>query len=239
LTNSKRGSILSRGTLVVCHVSLVGQWIDEAKSKLSDPGLVYPYHGQNRKCNAATLAQNSIVVTMFQTLASDATYHAKKAGDGYCAPCEQVHWWRVICDESRSLRDAHTQKSKAVMNLVADHKWFVSGMPVNTSLNDLRNQLKFIGLENIDDMFTIFSATAFSHTNDRTRRNTDYSHDNRVFGHFVFLLRSVMIRHTQQQTYRGTTTTLMSLPPKASNPLCSKLQRVVWLSSYSCFVCAG
>jgi hypothetical protein len=32
-----------------------------------------------------------------------------------------------ICDESHSLRDASTQKSTAVMNLVADHKWLVSG----------------------------------------------------------------------------------------------------------------
>mmetsp|Transcript_8692 Transcript_8692/g.15747 ORF Transcript_8692/g.15747 Transcript_8692/m.15747 type:complete len:133 (-) Transcript_8692:2884-3282(-) len=49
VSNSKRGSIISRGTLVVCPVSLVGQWIEEAKSKLKDPGLMYPYHGQNRK----------------------------------------------------------------------------------------------------------------------------------------------------------------------------------------------
>jgi hypothetical protein len=150
--NKKRGSIISRGTLVVvscvlcrilnttcigililslfrpqCHVSLVGQWIDEAKSKLKDPGLVYPYHGQSRKRDAAILAKNAIVVTTYQTLASDASYHAKKHGALYCAPCEQVRWWRIICDESHSLREANTQKSAAVMNLVADHKWLVSG----------------------------------------------------------------------------------------------------------------
>ena len=105
----------------------MGQWIDEAKSKLVDPGLVYPYHGQNRKRNAATLAQNSIVVTTYQTLASDATYHANKTGGAYCAPCEQVRWWRIICDESHSLREAGTKRSMAVLNLVADNKWLVSG----------------------------------------------------------------------------------------------------------------
>ena len=110
-----------------CHVSLVGQWIDEARSKLKDPGQVYPYHGQNRKRDAMTLAKNSIVVTTYQTLASDADYHAKKGGNDYCAPCEQVRWWRIICDESHSLRDASTRKSAAVMQLVGDHKWLVSG----------------------------------------------------------------------------------------------------------------
>ena len=38
----------------------------------------------------------------------------------------------------------------------------------------------------------------------------------RVFGHFMFLMRSLMMRHSQGQVYRGTTPkkTLMSLPKK-------------------------
>jgi hypothetical protein len=219
-SNGKRGGIISRGTLVVCHVSLVGQWIDEAKSKLSDPGLVYPYHGQNRKRDAATLAQNAIVVTTYQTLASDATYHAKKGGADYCAPCEQVRWWRVICDESHSLSEASTQKSSACMNLVADHKWLVSGTPVSSSFNDLKNQLKFIGLlEDVDEMFRTFAVTALKHANDPGRskkRGRKQSRDDRAFGPFTFMMRNIMIRHTHNQKYTGTTTTLMSLPPKVS-----------------------
>jgi hypothetical protein len=35
-------------------------------------------------------------------------------------------------------------------------------------------------------------------------------------GKLLFFLRNLMIRHTQKQTYRGTTTTLMSLPAKVS-----------------------
>ncbi|KAL3900512.1 MAG: hypothetical protein SGARI_006228, partial [Bacillariaceae sp.] len=57
--NAKRGSIVSRGTLVICPVSLVGQWIEEAKSRLKNPGLIYPYHGQNRKRDAKKLAEAS------------------------------------------------------------------------------------------------------------------------------------------------------------------------------------
>lgn len=215
VSNSKRGSIISRGTLVVCHVSLVGQWIDEAKSKLSDPGLVYPYHGQSRKRDAATLAENAIVVTTYQTLASDATYHAKKGGADYCAPCEQVRWWRVICDESHSLREAATKKSQACMSLVADHKWLVSGTPVSTTFNDLKNQLNFIGIENVNELFGVFLRSAFRHAEDPTvPKRLGYGGESRSIGPFVFMMRNIMIRHTQKQTYRGTTTTLMSLPPK-------------------------
>ena len=71
--NPKHGSIISRGTLVICPVSLVGQWIEEAKNKLANPGLVYPYHGQNRKRDASILAKKNIVVTTYQVLSSDKT----------------------------------------------------------------------------------------------------------------------------------------------------------------------
>jgi hypothetical protein len=95
----------------------------------------------------------------------------------------------------------------------------LSGTPVNTSFKDLKNQLKFIGIENVDEMFQVFTGTAFRHTKDQcvSRKDGDYHWDDRVFGHFMFLLRCIMIRHTQTQKYRGTATTLMSLPPKVRN----------------------
>jgi SWI/SNF-related matrix-associated actin-dependent regulator of chromatin subfamily A3 len=112
-----------------CNVSLVGQWIEEAKSKLENPGLVYSYHGAGRKRDPQMLAHNSIVVTTYETLSSDATYHARKSTEGgeYTAPCEQVRWWRIICDESHVLRNGSTKKCAAILNLVGDNKWLVSG----------------------------------------------------------------------------------------------------------------
>jgi hypothetical protein len=128
--NKKTGSVICKGTLVICPVSLVGQWIDEARSKLKEPGLIYPYHGPDRKRNPYKLAANSIVVTTYAVLASDASHHAKKAqpGSNYCPPLEQIRWWRIICDEGHSLRQSNTQRSKSVLSLVADHKWIVSGI---------------------------------------------------------------------------------------------------------------
>jgi SWI/SNF-related matrix-associated actin-dependent regulator of chromatin subfamily A3 len=80
------------------------------------------------------LAQNSIVVTTYETLSSDATYHARKSTEGsdYTAPCEQVRWWRIICDESHVLRNASTKKTDAVLDLVGDNKWLVSGTFMST-----------------------------------------------------------------------------------------------------------
>jgi hypothetical protein len=75
---------------------------------------------------------------------------------------------------------------------------------VNTSFKDLKNQLKFLGIENVDAMFKVFL---------KQGRNRGEEFD---AGRLLFFLRSIMIRHTQKQTYRGTTTTLMSLPAKVS-----------------------
>jgi len=64
--------VRSRATLVVCNVSLVGQWYDEASSKLATGQLsVYKYYGSNRTRDPAVLANYDIVVTTYAILASD------------------------------------------------------------------------------------------------------------------------------------------------------------------------
>jgi hypothetical protein len=89
------------------------------------------------------------------------------------------------------------------------------GTPVNTSLNDLKNQLKFIGIQDVSAMFDLFGRSTCKHTRDQAAMRGDRAFVPSV-GHFTFLMRSIMMRHSQNQTYRGTSTTLMSLPPKVS-----------------------
>lgn len=214
---SKRGSIFSRGTLVVCNVSLVGQWIDEAKSKLKNPGLVYSYHGGNRKRNAFLLAENAIVVTTYAVLQSDAYFHSRKSGDSdYCAPCEQVRWWRIICDESHSVRDSNTKNFKAIERLTAVNKWCVTGTPMNTSPKDLRSQLSFIGINYVDQMFNLFANTMGDlFTSNSKKRNRWHDEvDITCAGPFLYFMRNIMIRHAITQTSRSSNVAIMSLPPK-------------------------
>ena len=78
----------------------------------------------------------------------------------------------------------------------------------------MKNQLKFIGIENVEGLFKNF-AKLMEHTSDRAGgRGLRGKASGRVVGHFLFFIRAVMIRHAQQQKYRGTDTTLMQLPPK-------------------------
>mmetsp|Transcript_10273 Transcript_10273/g.14525 ORF Transcript_10273/g.14525 Transcript_10273/m.14525 type:complete len:1332 (+) Transcript_10273:110-4105(+) len=203
-----RGSIFSRATLVVCNVSLVGQWIDEAKSKLRDPGMVYSYHGAGRVRNPHVLAKNSIVVTTYATLASDATYHRKKGGHDYCAPCEQIRWWRIICDESHVLRYGNTNHFSALKQIMSENRWCVTGTPMNTSLNDIKFQLNFIGIEYVDKMFELFQKIMPTYFKEKRVCNAN------KMGNFFYLMRNVMIRHSVNQKNKISKRDLIFLPPR-------------------------
>jgi hypothetical protein len=91
-----------------------------------------------------------------------------------------------------SFQFSSRQKTKFSFEII-----FFSGTPMNTKINDLKNQLKFIGIEHVDSMFEIL------------QNKYDYDIDA-----LMYLLRPLIIRHSQNQMYKGTKTTLMSLPPK-------------------------
>jgi hypothetical protein len=64
-------------------------------------------------------------------------------------------------------------------------------------------------------MFDLFGRSTCKHTRNQAAMRGDRAFVPSV-GHFTFLMRSIMMRHSQNQKYRGTSTTLMSLPPKVS-----------------------
>ena len=165
------------------------------------------------------LARNAVVVTTYSTLASDINFWYKKSKDkaNYIAPCEEIQWWRVICDESHALKDMKTVHFKALSNLRAEHKWCVTGTPMNTSLNDLKGQMNFIGMDNVPSLFKMFADKMSDDLfGKKSRRNRSYSDQSRVkkAGDFLFLMRNITIRHSIKQQRISSGTDLMSLPDK-------------------------
>ena len=134
-------------------MSLVGQWVSEAKSKMSDdcPLRIHEYHGSNRVRDATKLAEFDLVVTTFETLASDwsgltgGKGSRKKKGivDASAAaavtkendapkntPCHKVNWHRVVLDESHKIK-GKSGMTRAVNALASKRRWCVTGTPMN------------------------------------------------------------------------------------------------------------
>ena len=57
---------------MVCAVSLVGQWMEEARSKLNGSLRMYQYHGQGRNRDVQSLATDyDLVVTTYQVFPAE------------------------------------------------------------------------------------------------------------------------------------------------------------------------
>ena len=159
---SKNGRFMG-GTLVVCALSLVGQWQDEAKKFCSGKIKICSYHGGNRCRVPKLLSEFDIVVTTYQTLGADTFAKArgnnkrKKAGqsvvntndlfDLACkgkldtSPCHSVAWYRVIVDESHFIKNDKARMSLATTSLYSKHSLLVTGTPINSSVKDIAGQL--------------------------------------------------------------------------------------------------
>jgi hypothetical protein len=94
---------------------------------------------------------------------------------------------------------------------------------MNTSLMDLDPQLEFLGIEKAGSLLRKLKKSTFRHIGDQYasygvggRRHGSGEPEVLRLGNFTFLMRAVMMRHSQKQTYRDTSTTLMSLPPKVN-----------------------
>ena len=151
-----QGRILTSCTLVVCPVSLVGQWANELAEKSSRPLRILLYHGGSRPRKVAQLLNYDVIITSYGIAASELTLgnnRARKLIDktpwlykGKYAPeyqslLNRLHWHRVILDESHVIRTMNSIQCRAAYELVGDRVWMLTGTVVNTSLMDLKGQV--------------------------------------------------------------------------------------------------
>ncbi|WP_241249992.1 DEAD/DEAH box helicase [Rhodococcus sp. X156] len=120
-------------TLVVCPMSVVGNWQREAERFA--PGLrVAVHHGPERARGAAlgALARRSdLVLTTYQLLARDRDELAA------------VQWDRVVLDEAQHVKNSATEQARAARALPARHRVALTGTPVENRLEELRALLDF------------------------------------------------------------------------------------------------
>ncbi|MEV6693955.1 DEAD/DEAH box helicase [Micromonospora sp. NPDC051196] len=120
-------------TLLVCPMSLVGNWQREA-ARFTPELRVHVHHGAQRARGAefgSAVQTADLVLTTYPTAARDAV---DLAG---------VDWHRVVLDEAQAVKNAATRQAEAVRALPARHRIAVTGTPVENRLADLWSIMQF------------------------------------------------------------------------------------------------
>ncbi|MBR8744276.1 DEAD/DEAH box helicase, partial [Nocardiopsis sp. MG754419] len=120
-------------TLMVCPVSLVGNWRREAERFAPDL-RVHVHHGPDRPTGnalARIVGGCDLVVTTYGVVARDAE---ELAG---------MPWHRVVCDEAQALKNHDTRQARAVRSLPAATRIALTGTPVENNLGELWSVMEF------------------------------------------------------------------------------------------------
>jgi SWI/SNF-related matrix-associated actin-dependent regulator of chromatin subfamily A3 len=154
-------------TLIVCPLSVMSNWSDQiARHIHKNHALrVYTYHGTGRvsSMKAADFAQFDVVITTYQTLASDwmprGKAGSKQPKQGLRATgLYSVDWRRVVLDEGHIVRNPSSKGAGAVMSVTANFRWTLTGTPIINSLRDLYAHLRFIGITGGLEQLEVFNS---------------------------------------------------------------------------------
>jgi len=121
-------------TLLLCPMSLVGNWQREAARFA--PGLrVYAHHGPQRLHGAALgarLGEADLVVTTYATATRDVD------------ELSGFEWRRLVLDEAQAIKNSRSHAAQAAKRLRADHRVALTGTPVENRLAELWSIMDFL-----------------------------------------------------------------------------------------------
>src|SRR6266704_2101320 len=122
-----------RPTLLVCPMSLVGNWQREA-ARFTPDLRVHVHHGADRldgESLVSALAGADLVITTYGVATRDQ------------AALGQVNWARVVCDEAQNIKNHVTKQARAVRALPAAARIALTGTPVENRLSELWSIMDF------------------------------------------------------------------------------------------------
>jgi SNF2 family DNA or RNA helicase len=129
-------SNFKKRTLIVLPVALVKQWEQQILKTAGHRALVF-YGAEKRKITPEMLAEAPIVITTYGHMIRRPQFHH---------PLYALKWDRVIFDEAHHVRGRNTQIFKSVETLNVNIRWFVTGTPIQNSINDLYALCALLGL---------------------------------------------------------------------------------------------
>ncbi|MBI9064135.1 MAG: DEAD/DEAH box helicase family protein [Marinilabiliaceae bacterium] len=117
--------------LVVCPTSLIYNWRNELE-KFTPSLKVKVHYGNNRATQVKDWRQTDVIITTYGTLANDMEWLRKFT-------------FHIAClDESQTIKNPSSLRFKAVSLLKAEHRFVMTGTPIENSTVELFAQMQFI-----------------------------------------------------------------------------------------------
>jgi SNF2 family DNA or RNA helicase len=130
----KRGRTGPAPTLLVCPMSVVGNWQREA-ARFTPELRVHVHHGGERlsgKALARAVRGADLVITTYALAARDRDQLAS------------IDWERVALDEAQNIKNSGARQTQAVRSLPARRRLALTGTPVENRLAELWSILDFL-----------------------------------------------------------------------------------------------
>ena len=163
LNHAKRHPEDRQGSLLICPMSVVGNWKREF-AKFAPSIHVIVHHGNARtqsleELNAQLETPNSVVLTTYGLITrSDFLFMHK--------------WSLVVLDEAQAIKNASTKRSSIVRELQTDFRVALTGTPIENRLAELWSILDFLnpGLLGTNAKFQRLYAIPIEKNNDKETR---------------------------------------------------------------------
>jgi SNF2-related domain/SNF2 Helicase protein/Helicase conserved C-terminal domain len=120
-------------TLLICPMSLVGNWEREAERFTPDL-RVHVHHGAGRLAGpefADAAGAADLVITTYGMVTRDRD------------ALSEIRWRRVVCDEAQNIKNSATRQAQAVRSLPAGSRIALTGTPVENRLAELWSIMEF------------------------------------------------------------------------------------------------
>lgn len=119
---------ISRPTLIVCPVSVIGNWTKQVDSHFQEDSLTYQVlHGNDKSRQIKNINKYHITFTTYGTLSS--IFHTARTSRIFTNS-----WRRVILDEAHIIRTVDTLTYQAALEINADCRWCLTGTPIQNSV---------------------------------------------------------------------------------------------------------
>ncbi|KAF1955347.1 hypothetical protein CC80DRAFT_415789 [Byssothecium circinans] len=211
-------------TLIVAPVALIRQWEKEIERHVKPHHRlkVYNYHQAGRKATFDMLRKYDVVLTTYGTLASelkqkenrqkqeeraDETRPAKRrALQSLAMLGTDCHWYRVILDEAQWIKNRKTLSSRAAADLVSDHRWCLTGTPMQNNVDELFSLIRFLQIPPYHEW------GRFNDSISRLLKNRNGGSRSKGMNRCQAVLKSIMLRRKKTTIIDGKS--ICEIPPK-------------------------